>query len=209
MSRLMLIGGGGFAKEVAEIAELNDHTVVGYVASAPGTIHYPYLGTMERLRELRDHFDIVAIAFGAVDRRSAASRAAVVNWVIDEQFPAKPLVSPRAIRARGASVGDGTVVAHGAVLSVDCAIGAFSIVNTNAIVGHDARVGSNVTLAPAAFVGGDASIDDNTLMGPGTIVLEGRTVGRNVVVGMGATVARDVPPRSTVMPVRARVVRGL
>jgi acetyltransferase EpsM len=208
MSRLILIGGGGFAKEVAEIAELGGHEVVGYVGMAPGKVPYPYLGAMERLVELRDQFDVVAVAFGAVDRKSAANRAAVVQWVVDHKFVARPLISPHAVCARGASVGDGTIVAHGAVLSVDSTIGAFSIVNTNAIVGHDARIGSNVTLAPAAFVAGQASVGDNALLGPGTMVLEGRAIGANVVVGMGATVVRDVPAGSTVMPVRSRVLKG-
>ncbi|MBR0642195.1 PglD-related sugar-binding protein [Plastoroseomonas hellenica] len=206
MTRLLLIGGGGFAKEVAEIAELCGHDVVGYVASAPGLLDKPYLGLVEALVGARDRFDAVAVAFGIVDRKTAEARAGIIRWIEQQRLPSVPLVSPHATRSRGVRIEDGAIVAHGAILSVDCALGAFSIVNSGAIVGHDAVVGRNVTIAPAAFLGGGVSIGDDTLIGPGVMVLQSRKVGSRVIAGVGATVLRDVPDGTIVLPKASKVI---
>jgi sugar O-acyltransferase (sialic acid O-acetyltransferase NeuD family) len=206
MSRLMLIGGGGFAKETLEIAELCGHQVVGYVGGRPDVLDRPYFGMMDTLTEWRDRFDTVAISFGAVDRKSLGSRAKVVEWITAQGFASIPLISPYAVRAKGARIADGAIIGHGAILSVDRDIGSFGIVNSCAIIGHDTITGRNVTVGPGAFAGGRVTIGDNTLLGPGTIVLQGRSIGSNVVVGTGATVLKDVAGGATVMPLYSRVI---
>jgi len=52
-------------------------------------------------------------------------------------------------------------------------------------------------------------IEDGAWIGAGAIVLDGVRVGRGAVVGAGAVVTRDVPPRTLVAGVPARVVRRL
>jgi acetyltransferase EpsM len=207
MKKILLYGGGGFAKEVCEIAELCGHQVIAYVGSRPDVLDRPYWGAAERLLERRSEFDAVVLAFGAVDRRTLALRAEALEWLDAHQLSSTPLVSPNAVVAKGVRIADGAIVAHGAVLSVDCMLEAHCIVNTCAIVGHDALIGRNVTLAPRAFVGGNAKVLENSLLGPGAIVLEHRVVGSNVVVGMGGTVARNVPDGATVMPLLSRVLK--
>ena len=208
MKRFVLIGGGGFAKEVAELVVLNGGQVVGYVGNSEGVLNKPYWGDMEHLSSIADRFDAVAVAFGAVDRKSALSRAKAVAWLAAQGLETPSIISPHAIRASGVIIDDGAIVAHGVVMSVDAHIGAFAILNSSAIIGHDAVIGSNTTVAPGAFVGGQAQIGQNSLLGPGTLILEGRKVGHSVVVGVGATVVRDVPDGATVMPLRARVLKG-
>ncbi|HEX8217349.1 MAG TPA: NeuD/PglB/VioB family sugar acetyltransferase [Allosphingosinicella sp.] len=208
MKRLAFIGGGGFAKEVLEIAELGGHRVVGYVADAEGLIACAYWGRREALAERRGEFDAVCIAFGATDRKSARSRQSVIQWVADQGFESEPLISPHAVRASGSTIGAGTIVAHGVVISVDARIGSFAILNTGAIIGHDAVIGDNVTVAPAAFIGGGSRIGSGSLVGPGASVLQSLTVGSEVIVGTGASVVRNVPDRATVMPLRSKVLQG-
>lgn len=208
MTRLAFIGGGGFAKEVLEIAELNGHQVVGYVADAEGVLGRPYWGGKEALAERRGEFDAVCIAFGATDRKSVQSRQRLIEWAAENGYTCEPLISPHAVRSSGVAVGPGTIVAHGVVISVDACIGSFSILNTGAIIGHDAIIGDNVTIAPAAFIGGKTEVGSGTLVGPGASVLQSLSVGREVIVGTGASVLRNVPDGSTVMPLRSKTLRG-
>ncbi len=208
MTRIALIGGGGFAKEVWEIAELCGHEVVAYVGTHQDALDRPYWGEREALEARRSEFDAVCIAFGMIDRRTLAARAETVAWFRERGLPAIALVSPSACVAKGAVVGEGCVVAHRAVLSVDCRLDAHCIVNTGAIVGHDAKLGVNASLAPGSFIGGNVVVGANTLVGPGAIVLQQRTIGEKVVVGVGATVARNVPDGATVKAPRSTVVQG-
>lgn len=208
MTRLAFIGGGGFSKEVLEIAELNGHQVVGYVGDAQGMLGRPYWGPKEALSERRSEFDAVCIAFGATDRKSVRSRQGIIDWAGENGYSCEPLISPHAVRSSGVEVGPGTIVAHGVVISVDASIGSFAILNTGAIIGHDAVIGDNVTIAPAAFIGGATKIGGGTLVGPGASVLQSLSVGREVIVGTGASVMRSVPDGATVMPLRSRTLKG-
>lgn len=206
MTRIAFIGGGGFSKEVDEVACLCGHDVVGYVGDVLGVLDRPYWGTVERLLENRHTFDAVFVAFGSVDRKSSIRRSAMLDWVIGNSIPSLPLVSPHSIRSHGVKIADGAFVAHGVTLSVDAVVHSFAILNSNAIIGHDAVIGRNATIAPGAFVGGGARIGDNSLIGPGALVLENRLVGHDVIVGLGATVVRDVKDGATVVPIRSRVL---
>ncbi|HEY0111910.1 MAG TPA: hypothetical protein VGB59_02030 [Allosphingosinicella sp.] len=208
MKRLAFIGGGGFSKEVLEIAELNGHEVVGYVADTQGVLGRPYWGPKERLAGRCDEFDSVCIAFGANNRKSVQTRQRIIDWAAESGYSCEPLISPYAVRSSGATVGPGTIVAHGVVISVDARIGSFSILNSSAIIGHDAVIGDNVTIAPAAFIGGATTIGGGTLVGPGAMVLQCLKVGSEVIVGTGASVVRSVPDRATVVPLRSRTLKG-
>lgn len=208
MKRLAFIGGGGFAKEVLEIAELSGHRVAGYVGDAQGVLNREYWGPKEALAERRSEFDAVCIAFGATDRKSVQSRQKIIGWVAENGYASVPLVSPHAVRASGVTVGPGAIVAHGVVISVDASIGSFAILNTGAIIGHDAVVGDNVTIAPAAFIAGKCVVGSETLVGPGACVLQGLSIGSRVVVGTGASVLRSVPDGATVMPLRSKTFQG-
>ena len=52
-------------------------------------------------------------------------------------------------------------------------------------------------------------VEDGAWIGAGAILLDGVTVGKRAVVGAGAVVTRDVPARTLVVGVPARVVRRL
>lgn len=53
------------------------------------------------------------------------------------------------------------------------------------------------------------TIGDNVWLGARVIVLPGVTIGDDSVVGIGSVVTRDVPPRTVVAGVPAKVVRHL
>jgi acetyltransferase EpsM len=207
MSKLVLIGGGGFAKEVAELAVLSGHDVVGYVADTPGILKSPYLGTPDQLQSLPVQFDAVVLAFGALNAQGLIQRRAMINKIYSMGLQTLALVSPHAVVSLGVKLGVGVVVAHGVVLSVDSSVGDYCILNSCAVIGHDAEIGSNVIVAPQAFVAGNCFIADNCLLGPGSVVLEGRTVEGYCVVGTRAVVHRNLKHHSTVMPSVTKVLK--
>lgn len=203
MSRILLIGGGGFAKEVHEIADLSGHRVIGYVADAAGVVDLPYLGGVDALSELRSQFDQIMVAFGAVDRRSLVRRAELIGRIEAEGYEFASLVSPHATISRGVSVAPGAFVAHGVTVSVDAKVGRHAILNTAAVVGHDAVIGDRSIVAPCAFLGGAAVIGEDCLVGPNAVVLEGRNVGNHVIISLGGLVLRSVADGMTILPTRS------
>lgn len=200
MQKLAILGSGGYAKEVAELAELSGHSILACYSMKEGTFGHIHRGYLSELEQERDEFDGLVIGIGAVDRRTLAVRRGLIDWVSEREFRCPALVSPRAVCAQGVVLGEGVVVAHGAVLSVDCQAGSFSIFNTGAIVGHDANIGTNVIIAPGAFLGGGTSVGENSLVGPLAKVLQGVTLGTDTLVGVGCLAIRDLEPGQTVWP---------
>ena len=198
--KLAIIGGGGFAKEVAEVARLCGYEVAGCYSQDPGAFATIHRGYLEELLQHRGDYEGVILGVGGVDRRSLARRRGLTDWLARSGLVCPPLVSPRAIRAEGVKTAPGAFVAHGAILGLDAVLQDFCVVNSGAIIGHDAAIGVNSTVAPGAFIGGGAEIGADSLIGPLAKVLQGVKVGDDVIVGIGCSAFRALPSGATVWP---------
>ena len=198
--RLALIGGGGFSKEIAEVAQMCGYTVDATYSSQPSAQVGTYRGYLDELLADSAAYAGVALAVGGVSRAAIQARAEIIAWLDRHALPCPPLVSPHAIVSQGVGLGAGAFVAHGVIVNVDARLGRFCVVNTGAIIGHDAEIGDNTTISPAAFIGGRCSIGADSLVGPLAKVLQGLKVGERAMIGMGCTVLRAVPNEAVIWP---------
>ncbi len=135
----------------------------------------------------------------------------------------RPQVDPSAYIADGARVigdvvlGPGASVWFGAVLRGDTeriVIGEATNVQDGAVVhadpGYPCVVGARVVVGHGAILHG-CLVGDNCLIGMGAIVLNGARLGPGCIVAAGALIpeGREIPERSLVMGVPARVVRAV
>lgn len=96
----------------------------------------------------------------------------------------------------GVSIGDGTMISSHCALST-----------VTHPVDHPARIA--VTREEAEALHGPIVLGRNVWLGMGAIVLPGVTIGDHAVVGAGAVVTADVPARTVVVGVPARVRRTI
>lgn len=111
------------------------------------------------------------------------------------------------------SLGDGASVWYGAVLRGDVeriAIGASTNIQDGAILhgdpGQPTILEDFVTVGHRAVIH-SAYVERGSLIGIGAVILNGVRVGQGSIVGAGAVVSKDVPPRSLVVGIPAKVVR--
>ena len=109
----------------------------------------------------------------------------------------------------------GSSVWYGAVVRGDVeviAIGECSNVQDGAILhgdpGEPTILEDFVTIGHGAVIH-SATIGRGSLVGIKAVVLDGVTIGAGSIVGAGALVTKDVPPRSLVVGVPAKVVRPI
>ncbi len=126
-------------------------------------------------------------------------------------------IAPTATLIGDVTFGADSSAWYGAVIRADAApivIGDGTSVQDNAVLHADEDaplvVGSRATIGHGAVVHG-ATIADDVLIGIGAIVLNHARVGEHCIIAAGAVVPEgtEIPPRSMVMGVPARVVRAM
>ena len=214
-TRLLVLGAGGFARETLDVVEAletarpGSFTVVGVLDDAPsqqarsllGDRGVQVVGSVESFLAgaLDTEHDAFVIAVGHPEARLNIAKNAPAGAV-----PSIPLVHPTASLGSAVTLGDGTVVCAGAVLSTNVTVGRHGHVNPHATIGHDAQLGTAVSVNPAAVVSGAVIVGDAVLLGAASVVLQGLTIGAGSVVGASACVTKDVAEGATVMGVPAR-----
>lgn len=210
--RVVIIGAGGHAREVAEILRHQTREgagprLVGFVADDPS--NYPaevggvrFLGDWSWFDAADAEGLAVICAVGLPRlRRYLAARAAARG------IPLASAVSPLAYVSPGASLGEGVMIFPHAFVSAGSSLGDHSVVNVGASVSHDSRVGRFGTLGPGVRVAGRVNVGEGCFLGVGSSVIDGVSVGAWATVGGGACVTRDLPDNVTAVGVPARVIK--
>ena len=196
--QLLIVGSGGYAKEVAQIARridpsLNVWSPISYVAATPADIGQtrPY-GTIDYCDA--DVFcgavtaDVV-IALGETEsRQRAAARYSKLPML---SFP--NLIDPSVEIDLGfVTLGIGNVIHQRAVITCDIVIGDFNVFNKGCIVAHDVRVGSFNDIYPAASLHGYSRLGNGCVVGAGSRMLPKVSVADQTTIGAGAILLRDI-----------------
>jgi sugar O-acyltransferase (sialic acid O-acetyltransferase NeuD family) len=208
MKELVIVGAGGFGREVLEWADGmaacgRDWTIKGYLDDFPadrlkGTISVPVLGTPDQY-EPQDG-DIFVCAVGNPRMRKRLQSLLTARGAVFVS-----LVHPTAIVCKTAVLGHGVIVCPYALVSADATVGDGSVVYYHSSVDHDARVESWVQISGHCDIAGAAKIGAEVFLGSHSVVLPGVTVGGGAIVGAGAIVAEDVAAGNTVVGVPARI----
>lgn len=203
--RLMILGAGGHAKVVIEVARAAGWEPVAALApeKTGSVLGVPLRGGDDDAPALwrQGLVDAAAVAIG--DNRL---RRRLAKRLRGFGCPLPVLVHPAATISPTARLGEGTVVMAGAVVNADAVIGRDCIVNTGAVVEHDCVLGDGVHAAPRSVMGGSCRFGDLALFGIGASARPGVTVGEAAIVGAGAVVVRDIADAAVVGGAPARPI---
>lgn len=209
---IVLVGGGGHARVVADIIELiGTYRIIGFtdvrekcILTASGL---PYLGNDEVLPGLIAK-GITKAAIGVAGFENKLRRK-LYSRCLNLGFDLPTLCHPRAIVACGALIGGGTVVMAGSIINAGVIVNENVIINTGAIVEHDCKIGHSAQIGPGAILCGNVTVGEEAFIGAGACIVQGVTVGTGAFIGAGAVVTKDVPPGVTVVGNPGRIIRGV
>ncbi|MBD8870488.1 NeuD/PglB/VioB family sugar acetyltransferase [Nocardioides donggukensis] len=197
--KLIVVAASGLAREALNVARLLGRaTEVRMLDDDPGLWGtsvggHPVVGGLELAGEYDDHQFLVCAGRGSA-RRGIVDRLARQGVTRDRYAP---LVHPDVRVPVGCSVGRGSVVLAGAVLTADVRIGDHAVVMPHVTLTHDDVVEDFATLCAGVALGGGVRVRQGAYLGMGCSVREGLVVGVDATLGMGATLVRDLPDGET------------
>lgn len=203
--KIAVIGGGGFAKEVIEVAEMLGHQVYGIFSDKPNDIGYQHKGYLDELLKLKDEYDGVNVAIGVTNKAGIQTRKSIIEFLDKHQITTISLISPLATISPVAKIGQGVYIAHDVIVALDAIIGNNSIFNTSARIGHDSIIGNNVSIGPQVFIGGGTHIHDDVMIGVASTIRQDIKVGQGSIIGMKSLVIKSLKSNSFVFTLPSKI----
>jgi acetyltransferase EpsM len=206
---IVIVGAGGHAREICSYLE--GHPTLQLLGvlddfKPPGSFEQTeVLGPIECLAGLqRSNPGLRFItAFGDnLLRRAVMQRIERLTLTV----PPAVIVDRSAQVGRAVKIGEGTLIAPGAIVTTRVRIGRHCIINVKASVSHDCEIADFANLNPGVTLCGSIRIGEGAYIGAGATVIGKASVGAWSIIGAGAVVIRDVPARVTSVGVPAKLL---
>jgi len=195
MKKIVVIGSGGFSKQVIELIEqintaCQEYELIGIIddnKSLHGTniLGYKIIGDTEYINQFSQQeevYGVIAIADGEV-RKQISQKLKNINWV--------NLIHPSVILSKYSEIGYGNIICAGVVINPDFKIGNHSHINIGTTLGHDVSISDYVTIMPGCRISGNVLLKSNSMLGTGSTIIQGLTIECNVILGAGSVVTKN------------------
>lgn len=212
---IVLIGAGGFGREVANLIEKinrveEKYHLVGFLDDDTEKYNtstiingYPWLGTKEWAIEHKDEY-VFTCTIGKAAVKAKIQEHLESNGVKFESVFANGVYIPPST-----TVGDGCVFYSNVGMSVNCKIGKGVLLNCGVTVGHDAVIGDYTAVMPGTGISGECKIGKKVDIGGHAFIIPGRKVGDGAVVAAGSIVFTNVKAGTTVIGNPAKRMKAL
>ena len=209
MKNIVIYGAGGFGRETSLFLHqinLQSHqwNVIGYCddgkRAGEKVDRLPVVGAMDYLNSFDEELYVVIAIADPVTRENIRKKLTNSNL----KFPS--LIHPSVFLNENCSVGEGSIICSGVIITVNVHIKNFSIVNLKCTLGHDCVIDDFAALMPAVNISGNVSIGKGVYIGAGAVLLQGISVGDYSVVGAGAVVNKSFENNKRIMGVPARSI---
>lgn len=209
MRNLIIIGAGGFAREVFDMANYcygndKDFKIKGFLSDSASDIesmgYPPILDTISNYKIVEG--DVFFCGIGSViDRKKC------VEIILSKGGDFINLIHPNVVISPSVKLGVGVAIKAFCVLASDVVIGDFSFLQSSVIMGHDVEIGKYCQINSFSFFAGCSRIHDQVLVGAHSKFIQSAEAEELSVVGMGSLIIRKVKSNTTVFGSPAKEIK--
>jgi len=191
MEEIILIGGGGHCKSVIDIIEQENKFTIAGIIDQPELLEskvfkYKVIGTDSDLHHLAQKYKYALITVGQI--KSPDLRIKLFEVAQKNGFILPSIISPRAYVSKYASIDEGSVIMHDALINANTKIGKNCIINTKALIEHDSCIEDNCHISTGVRINGGVTVEKNCFIGSGTITKENIRIKQNSFIKAGSVV---------------------
>lgn len=207
LPKLVIIGAGGFGREVLAWAEQSvqfgrDWTIKGLLDDRPAEtldkrIPAPILGRIQDYQPAPDEVFVCAIGTPAVKR-------ACSELIESRGGRFTRLFHRTAVLGHEIEVGDGVILCPYAIVSGYSRLGRGSAINLHSSLDHDAEIGDWTQVNCHCDITGGARVGREVFFGSHVVIAPGIEVGDGAYLGAGTVVLRNVEPGAKMMGLPAK-----
>jgi len=166
--KIVLIGGGGHCRSAIDVIELtNKYEIIGIVDTKENigkkVLDYKVIACDDELENIFKTCKHAVITVGQIESNQV--RVKLFEKLKKIGFNLPMIVSPLAYVSKYASLDEGTIIMHHALINANAKIGKNCIINTKALVEHDCIVENNCHISTASILNGGAIVKENTFFG--------------------------------------------
>ena len=205
---LILLGGGGHCKSVIDVAESVGYHILG-VLDLPenvGTsvLDYKVIGTDDDIPLYVDKAEFI-ITVGFI--KTPSIRVSLYQRVKELGGKLATIIASTAHVSKYATISEGTVIMHHAVVNAGAYVGVNSIINTFTNIEHDTIIGNQCHISTGSMVNGNSKIGDCVFIGSHSVVINGIAIGEGIIVGAGSVVCKSLAEKGVYVgnPVKLKI----
>lgn len=200
MRNLVIIGAGGFAREVFDLANYcygsdPDFRIKGFLSDGPSNIEemgYPKVLNTVSEYEIEEN-DVFFCGIGNVkDRKKCVELVLLKGGVFIN------LIHPNVVISPSVKLGIGVAIKAYCVLASDVIINDFSFLQSNVIMGHDVHVGKYCQINSFSFFAGYSKLEDLVFVGAHSKFIQNSLAEELSVIGIGSLVLKRVKKGTSV-----------
>ncbi len=193
---IILLGAGGHAAVLAELALRLGKNILGVVAPTESTLKgFPdiaYLGCDAAIEKYSPMEVKLVNGIGTVSVIKNNERRKIFEHFKQRGYSFDTLIHPSVILASNVNVGEGVQIMAGVIIQPNVKIDSNTIINTGACVDHDCQIGHSVHVAPNVTLSGNVLIGENAFIGVGSVLIQGIHVDDNAMICAGMVVTKHV-----------------
>lgn len=210
MKDIVVVGSGGFAKEVAFlIDEINNvkkkWNFLGFIDENVGEYNGKYQifqNDQWLINTTKEINLVVGIGNSTLIQRISE------KFSINSHIKYPNLIHPNVIGDWDRiELGSGNIICAGNIFTTDIKIGSFNIINLDCTIGHDSIIGNYNVINPSVNISGGCKISSCNLIGTGSQILQYLEIKPDqVIIGAGSIVTKDIKENGIYLGVPAKKV---
>jgi sugar O-acyltransferase (sialic acid O-acetyltransferase NeuD family) len=212
MKKIVIIGAGGFGREVKMLIDQINYNKKKYdfigfyddnIEKGSMINEFKVLGSIDELLQVDYNIEVViSIADPTIKKKIYET----INCNHFISFPT--LIHPNVlIGTDKVSFGYGCIICASNIITVNISLGNFVILNLGCTVGHDTTIGDYCSFMPSVNISGEVIIENSVYVGTGAKIINLLTIGNSTIVGAGAVVSKSLPEKCTAVGIPAKPIK--